>query len=58
MSALLLPGSLVVGVFGLNTGGLPLSDSPAGFIAALGIGIAATAFFYWALLRAGASLRF
>ena len=58
MSALLLPGSLVVGLFGMNTGGLPLSDNPIGFIAAVGIAIGATAFFYWALLRAGASLRF
>jgi zinc transporter len=58
MSALLLPGSLIVGIFGMNTGGLPLSDTPVGFVVALGIGAGATAFFYWALLRAGASLRF
>ncbi|GMB83649.1 transporter [Shinella zoogloeoides] len=58
MSALLLPGTLVVGVFGMNTGGLPLSEGSSGFFWAMMLGIAATALFYWLLRRAGISLRF
>jgi len=58
MSALLLPGTLVFAIFGMNTAGLPLTESPWGFIEAMAIGIAATALFYWLLLKAGADLRF
>lgn len=58
MSALLLPGTLVVGVFGMNTGGLPFSEGSTGFFWAMMLGIAATALFYWLLRRAGISLRF
>jgi len=58
MSALLLPGTLVVGVFGMNTGGLPLSEGSSGFFWAMMLGVAATALFYWLLRRAGISLRF
>lgn len=58
MSALLLPGTLVVGVFGMNTAGLPLSQGDSGFGWAMAIGIGATGLFYWLLRRAGISLRF
>ncbi|TPL87202.1 transporter [Mesorhizobium sp. B2-3-12] len=58
MSALLLPGSLIVGMFGMNTAGLPLTQTPGGFELALLIAAAATGLFYWLLLRAGANLRF
>ena len=56
MTALLLPGSLVAGVFGMNTHGLPFLDTPGGFWFAMAIGGAATALFYWILLRVGAGL--
>ena len=58
MSALLLPGTLVVGVFGMNTAGLPFSQGDSGFGWAMLLGIGATALFYWLLRRAGISLRF
>jgi zinc transporter len=58
MSALLLPGTLVVGVFGMNTAGLPFSQGESGFVWAVLLGIGATALFYWLLRRAGISLRF
>ena len=56
MTALLLPGSLVAGVFGMNTHGLPFLDTPGGFWFVMAIGGAATALFYWILLRVGAGL--
>lgn len=58
MSALLLPGSLIVGIFGMNTAGLPLTQTSGGFELALMVAAAATGLFYWLLLRAGANLRF
>jgi zinc transporter len=58
MSALLLPGSLIVGMFGMNTAGLPLTQTPGGFELALLIAAGATGLFYWLLLRAGANLKF
>lgn len=58
MTALLLPGSLVAGIFGMNTGGLPFAHSLGGTVAALVIGGLATYVFYRILVRAGASLRF
>lgn len=58
MSALLLPGTLVVGVFGMNTAGLPFSRGESGFGWAVMLGVGATALFYWLLRRAGISLRF
>ena len=58
MSALLLPGSLIVGIFGMNTAGLPLTQTTGGFELALLVAAGATGLFYWLLLRAGANLRF
>lgn len=58
MTALLLPGSLVAGIFGMNTGGLPFAHSLGGTIAAVAVGGVATYVFYRILVRAGASLRF
>lgn len=58
MSALLMPGTLVVGVFGMNTGGLPFSEGEWGTWAALLLGVVSTVLFYRALVRAGASLKF
>jgi len=57
LTALLLPGSLVAGIFGMNTHDLPLLDTPNGFWYAFVIALAATAIFYWILKRAGAGLR-
>lgn len=58
MTALLMPGTLVVGIFGMNTSGLPLDEVPWGTTGALLLAGAATMLFYRILKRAGASLKF
>jgi zinc transporter len=57
ITALLLPGSLVAGVFGMNTKDLPFLETDGGFWFVFVIGVAATAIFYWVLKRVGAGLR-
>ena len=57
MTAFLLPPTLVTGFFGMNTGGLPLTQDPTGFMIAIGLVVMATAMFYWVMLRAGADLK-
>lgn len=57
LTAILLPGSLIAGIFGMNTKDLPFTETEGGFWFALFIGVAATAFFYWILKRVGAGLR-
>lgn len=57
ITALLLPGSLVAGIFGMNTKDLPFVETEGGFWFAMAIGAAATALFYWVLRRVGAGLR-
>lgn len=53
-----MPGTLVVGVFGMNTGGLPFSEGAWGTWEALFLGVVCTILFYRALVKAGASLKF
>jgi zinc transporter len=57
LTALLLPGSLVAGIFGMNTHDLPFLETEGGFWFAIIIAVAATALFYWILKRVGAGLR-
>ncbi|NNU60594.1 transporter [Ochrobactrum soli] len=57
MSALLLPGTLIAGIFGMNTAGLPFTGDGSGFGWAIVLGVGATALFYWLLRKAGISLR-
>lgn len=58
MTALMLPGTLVVGFFGMNTSGMPFEAPPWGTLAALGVGVILTFVFYRIMARAGATLRF
>jgi zinc transporter len=53
VTALLLPPTLVVGVFGMNMDNLPLITSPHGFGIAMGLGIASSVFVYVLLRRFG-----
>lgn len=53
ITALLLPPTLVTGIFGMNTGGLPLTKTDDGFLWAIAIGIGASVLAYWILRRAG-----
>jgi len=57
VSALLLPGTLIAGIFGMNTAGLPFTTQSSGFGWALATGLAATGVFYWFLRQAGICLR-
>lgn len=57
MSALLLPGTFIAGIFGMNVAGLPLTESGSGFIVAILLAAGATGLFYWLLLRAGSNSR-
>ncbi len=42
MTTLLLPPTLVTGIFGMNTKGLPLTDVESGFLWAAGLMIGAS----------------
>jgi len=53
LTALLLPPSLVAGIFGMNVEGLPFAGNPLGFIGALGLTIVASVLALWVLYRTG-----
>ncbi|MET1162260.1 MAG: transporter [Pseudoxanthomonas sp.] len=53
VTALLLPPTLVVGVFGMNMGNLPLLQSEHGFGIAIGLCVASSVFVYALLRRFG-----
>jgi zinc transporter len=56
IAALLLPPSVVAGIFGMNVGGLPMLDSPYGFVTTLLL-IAASPFLVYVALRLSGVLR-
>lgn len=53
MSAFLLPPTLIVGFFGMNTAGLPFQTQPGGSWYAAGICLAAIGLAWWLLRRGG-----
>ena len=53
VTTVFLPASLVAGLFGMNVGGLPLTEDGGGFIWALAIIAVASALVYWLLKRSG-----
>lgn len=53
MTALLLPGSLVAGLFGMNAGPVPFAGTEGGFWFAAALCVLATLVFFWLLRRAG-----
>jgi len=53
LSALFLPPTLIVGVFGMNTKGLPLTEDADGFWIAIGLCVMASVVVYGALRRLG-----
>jgi zinc transporter len=53
LTALFLPPTLVAGILGMNTGGLPLSDVHSGFLWAIILCTAAAAGTYWRLRKMG-----
>jgi zinc transporter len=52
LTALFLPPTLIVGIFGMNTKGLPLADADDGFLWVMLLSIACSAGAYWLLKRA------
>ena len=57
VTTVFLPASLVAGLFGVNVGGLPWLNNPAGFLWVAIIIAAASAFVYWLLKRSGTAGR-
>ncbi len=53
LTALLLPPTLVTGIFGMNTKGLPLTDVETGFLTASVLIIASSALAYYVMKRLG-----
>jgi zinc transporter len=53
ITALLLPPTLITGIFGMNTGGLPLTKDDSGFLIAMGLAIFASVLAFWILRRLG-----
>jgi zinc transporter len=51
LTSVFLPPTLVVGIFGMNTKGLPLTDSDDGFLWAMGLCLASAAAVYLLLKR-------
>jgi Mg2+ and Co2+ transporter CorA len=51
LTALFLPPTFIVGVFGMNTGGLPLTGTPEGFILVLLLCVVCALGAYWLLKR-------
>ena len=53
LTALLLPPTLVTGVFGMNTKGLPLTDVESGFLTAACLIVGSSALAYYIMKRLG-----
>ena len=52
LTALFLPPTLIVGIWGMNVRGLPLSDMDDGFVWVMLLSVACSAGTYWLLKRA------
>ena len=53
LTALFLPPTLIAGIFGMNTGGLPFEKTPFGSFWAFVLGIASAGAVFWFLRRSG-----
>ncbi len=53
VTTMLLPPTLVTGIFGMNTKGLPLTDVESGFLWAAGLMVLSSAAAYWIMRRSG-----
>lgn len=53
VTTLLLPPTLVTGIFGMNTKGLPLTDVETGFLWAAGLIVGSSLVVYWMMRRLG-----
>ncbi|HEV3241768.1 MAG TPA: CorA family divalent cation transporter [Methyloceanibacter sp.] len=53
VTTVFLPASLVAGIFGMNVGGVPLTEDKDGFLWAMAIIVVASIVVYWLLKRSG-----
>ncbi len=53
LTTLLLPATLVTGVFGMNTKALPLTETDSGFLIAMGLVFGASVAVYLLMRRIG-----
>jgi zinc transporter len=53
VTTMLLPPTLVTGIFGMNTKGLPLTDVDSGFLWAIALLIGSSGLAYWVMRRSG-----
>jgi zinc transporter len=53
LTALLMPPTLITGIFGMNTKGLPLTDVETGFLWAAGLIMVSSAAAYYTMKRLG-----
>jgi zinc transporter len=53
VTTVFLPATLITGIFGMNVGGLPFVSSHAGFVWAMLLLAAASAFVFWLLKKSG-----
>lgn len=53
VTTVFLPATLIAGVFGMNVGGLPLTQSGHGFLWSMVILVGASAAVFWLLKRSG-----
>jgi len=57
LTSVFLPPTLVVGIFGMNTKGLPLTDNDDGFLWAMGLCLASAVGVYFLLKRVSGFLK-
>ncbi|MBK5196727.1 MAG: hypothetical protein JJE37_00395 [Methyloceanibacter sp.] len=53
VTTVFLPATLIAGIFGMNVGGLPLTQSGHGFLWSMAILVGASAIVFWLLKRSG-----
>jgi zinc transporter len=53
VTTMLLPPTLVTGIFGMNTKGLPLTDVESGFLWAAVLMVGSSVLAYWIMRRSG-----
>jgi zinc transporter len=53
VTTIFLPASLIAGIFGMNVGGLPLTDNNNGFLWAMVLLVVVSVLVYWLLKRSG-----
>jgi zinc transporter len=53
VTTVFLPASLIAGIFGMNVGGMPLTDNRHGFLWVMVLVVVVSVLVYWLLKRSG-----